>query len=98
MFILGYRVIPTTRDSEKCNRDIKWCTTSDQEQQKCRWLAQASLNNALQPVLNCVQSPNKLSCLEDIKNDKADVVTADAHHGYIARKYGLNFKSKYCTL
>lgn len=88
-YMQEYRTIPNSRDSEKCKQNLKWCTTSDAEQQKCRWLAQASLNYAIQPVIECFQSPNRLACLEDIKDDKADVVTSDAHYGYIARKKNL---------
>ncbi|KAK5649218.1 hypothetical protein RI129_000247 [Pyrocoelia pectoralis] len=86
-YLEKYRVIPPT--NEKCNEKIRWCTVSNAEQEKCKWLAQASANLAIQPTIKCIQSHNTFACLEDIKTDKVDVVSSDAHFGYIARKKDL---------
>ncbi|KAK5649219.1 hypothetical protein RI129_000248 [Pyrocoelia pectoralis] len=86
-YLEKYRVIPPT--NEKCDEKIRWCTVSNAEQEKCEWLAQASANLAIQPTIKCIQSHNTFACLEDIKTDKVDVVSSDAHFGYIARKKDL---------
>lgn len=56
------------------------------EQEKCKWLLQAAVNRGIQPVVQCVQSIDKLGCLEDIENGKADVVTVEAEYGYVAKR------------
>ncbi|XP_031337802.1 transferrin-like isoform X2 [Photinus pyralis] len=86
-YIAKYREIPSTE--EKCGENIRWCTVSNAEQQKCEWLAQASANVAIQPTIKCIQSPTPFACLEDIKIGGVDVVASDAHLGYIARKKDL---------
>lgn len=59
-----------------------WCTTSEQENQKCKWLSQASLNRGLQPVLECITQTDKREC---IKDERTDIVTVDVDHAYAAR-------------
>ncbi|KAK4881294.1 hypothetical protein RN001_004613 [Aquatica leii] len=86
-YLRGYRTVPTP--IEKCNENVRWCTVSQAEQQKCLWLSQAAANIALQPTIKCIQSHNKFACLEDIKTDLVDLVAADAHFGYISRKKNL---------
>lgn len=85
LHFLEYRSVPDTK-KEKCDINIKWCTKSSEEYVKCEWLAQASLNRGLQPVIRCIQSSSELECLTDIQNKKADVITSSANLGYIAKR------------
>lgn len=68
-----------------CNVTMKWCTVSDEEQQKCLWLRKASINQGFVPVIECVKNPNKLLCLEEIEHETADIVNIDDYI-YIAAK------------
>ncbi|KAJ8948396.1 hypothetical protein NQ314_008436 [Rhamnusium bicolor] len=82
------RNIPSISNSIQCSVSIKWCTLNEYEQQKCKWLQQAALNSGLQPVIECSQSndTDTLSCLNDIRNGKADIAFTDVNYGYIALK------------
>ncbi|KAJ8971258.1 hypothetical protein NQ317_011617 [Molorchus minor] len=92
-YVAARRRIPTQADSVQCNVTVKWCTLNVTEQEKCKWLQQAALNVGLQPVIECVQTeeePNDfLSCLNDIKSEKADIAFVDVNYGYIALKKEL---------
>nr|XP_022919639.1 transferrin-like [Onthophagus taurus] len=91
-FIKSFRDIPSPDDSIICKRKMRWCTTSDNEQTKCKWLSQASINYGIQPVVECVQKSSELECLKAISNnnESADLITTSADLGYAAKKYGLS--------
>lgn len=85
IYFLGYRSVPDT-NIEKCDLNIKLCTKSADEYEKCKWLAQASLNRGLEPVIRCIKRTSELECLNDIQNKNADVTTSSANFGYIAKR------------
>ncbi|KAJ8921907.1 hypothetical protein NQ315_008540 [Exocentrus adspersus] len=90
-YVSAKRQIPTVAENIECGLSVRWCTLTSNEQQKCRWLQQAALNAGIQPVMECIQSADNdsLSCLNDIKEDKADIAFTDVNYGYIALKKGL---------
>lgn len=53
---------------------MKWCTVSDEEQTKCLWLKQASINQGVVPVIECVKSSGKRKCIESIAANQSDIV------------------------
>lgn len=65
---------------------MKWCTVSAEEKQKCLWLSQAALNRAIQPVVKCVESVSQLECINNVRNNKADLLTIDANYGFIGKR------------
>lgn len=90
------RSIPDEK-SELCDTNMKWCTISPEEKQKCLWLSQAALNRGIQPVVKCVESSSQLECINDVKNNKADLLTVDANYGFIAKRYFYNKCCCFCT-
>lgn len=72
---------------------MAWCTTSPQEQSKCQWLAQASLNQGLLPLLSCKEKSSKLDCIKAVSQKEADIVTTDqyAYIAEISNLHGLAF-------
>ncbi|CAH1116217.1 unnamed protein product [Phaedon cochleariae] len=91
-YVESRRSIPDVTDNIQCNTTVKWCTMNENEQQKCRWLRQATLNAGLQPVIECVQTSenNTISCLSTIQSEEADIVFTDVNYGYIALQKGLS--------
>nr|XP_022909238.1 transferrin-like isoform X1 [Onthophagus taurus]XP_022909239.1 transferrin-like isoform X1 [Onthophagus taurus] len=91
-FSKSFRYIPPSYDSIISRRKMRWCTTSDNEQMKCKWLSQAGVNYGIQPVVECVQKSSEFECLKAInKNSKtADLMVISTDLGYAARKYGLS--------
>ncbi|RZB39249.1 transferrin-like, partial [Asbolus verrucosus] len=90
-YVQERRTIPTFESSKECDRTLKWCTYSDMEQEKCKWLSQAAMNWGIQPVVECKRSEgtDELSCLDDIKKKYADVVVASSDYAYISLSKGL---------
>uniref|UniRef100_V5I8N4 Transferrin n=1 Tax=Anoplophora glabripennis TaxID=217634 RepID=V5I8N4_ANOGL len=91
VYVQAGRSIPTVNETVQCGLVVRWCTLTNEEQQKCKWLQQAALNAGIQPVIECIQTADKdtLSCLNDIKEDRADITFTDVNYGYIALKKGL---------
>lgn len=65
---------------------IKWCTVSNEEQNKCHWLRQASLNAGLSPLIECTQAKDHNMCLADVASGSADITFSDADYGYTSVK------------
>lgn len=45
-------------------REVRWCTTSDPEQQKCSDMSHAFQRAGIQPALRCVQGPSADHCIQ----------------------------------
>ncbi|GJQ83598.1 hypothetical protein Trydic_g10943 [Trypoxylus dichotomus] len=73
--------------SKECGIKVRWCTTSDAEQRKCKAWSRASLNNAVEPAPSCLKKYSKRICIEAIKTNDTDVMTIDADLGYFAKLY-----------
>lgn len=88
-YMKAMRSIPSTTAGTSCGMDIRWCTTSRAEQDKCSWFAQAYTNQGIIPVLRCIQADDQLDCLDIIKSNTADILTAPVRYGFIGRRKNL---------
>ncbi|KAG8511015.1 Melanotransferrin [Galemys pyrenaicus] len=70
--------------------EVRWCTTSDPEQQKCNNMSKAFQEAGIQPSLLCVQSTSADHCVQLITAGEADAITLDGGAIYEAGKeHGL---------
>ncbi|XP_054983193.1 melanotransferrin isoform X2 [Sorex araneus] len=70
--------------------EVRWCTTSEAEQQKCSDMSQAFLEAGLEPPLECVQATSADHCVQLIAAEEADAITLDGGAIYEAGKeHGL---------
>ncbi|XP_021919269.1 transferrin-like isoform X3 [Zootermopsis nevadensis] len=86
-FILRGREIPEPGTTLPCHEPVKWCTTSDIENNKCEWLRQAAIIQGIVPELQCVQGTSQLDCFKKIKNKDADIVGTSSNLGPIATHF-----------
>uniref|UniRef100_G3U579 Melanotransferrin n=1 Tax=Loxodonta africana TaxID=9785 RepID=G3U579_LOXAF len=69
---------------------VRWCTTSDPEQQKCSDMSKAFREAGIQPSLLCVQGVSADHCVQLITAQEADAITLDGGAIYEAGKeHGL---------
>ncbi|XP_007517513.2 melanotransferrin [Erinaceus europaeus] len=70
--------------------EVRWCTTSDPEQQKCNDMSKAFQEAGIQPALLCVQGSSTDHCVQLITTREADAITLDGGAIYEAGKeHGL---------
>ncbi|XP_054556446.1 melanotransferrin isoform X2 [Talpa occidentalis] len=70
--------------------EVRWCTTSDPEQQKCNNMSKAFQEAGIQPSLLCIQSTSADHCVQLITVGEADAITLDGGAIYEAGKeHGL---------
>ncbi|XP_042759107.1 melanotransferrin isoform X1 [Panthera leo] len=71
--------------------EVRWCTTSDPEQQKCSDMSKAFQEAGIRPSLLCVQGTSADHCIQLITQaQKADAITLDGGAIYEAGKeHGL---------
>ncbi|KAK2489244.1 hypothetical protein MC885_008954 [Smutsia gigantea] len=70
--------------------EVRWCTTSDPEQQKCNDMSKAFQEAGIQPSLLCVQGTSADHCIQLITAQEADAITLDGGAIYEAGKaHGL---------
>jgi len=86
-FIQNGREIPETVSTAHCHKRIKWCTTSEIENNKCEWLHQAAIIQGVVPELQCVQGTSHLDCFKKINMTEADIVGTNSNLGPIATHF-----------
>uniref|UniRef100_A0A2K6DFE8 Melanotransferrin n=1 Tax=Macaca nemestrina TaxID=9545 RepID=A0A2K6DFE8_MACNE len=70
--------------------EVRWCVTSDPEQQKCSNMSTAFREAGIQPSLLCVQGTSPDHCIQLIAAQEADAITLDGGAIYEAGKeHGL---------
>uniref|UniRef100_A0A096NBH9 Melanotransferrin n=1 Tax=Papio anubis TaxID=9555 RepID=A0A096NBH9_PAPAN len=70
--------------------EVRWCVTSDPEQQKCSNMSKAFREAGIQPSLLCVQGTSPDHCIQLIAAQEADAITLDGGAIYEAGKeHGL---------
>ena len=65
---------------------MRWCTVSDKEQQKCNQFKTVlnNLGNDSNVIASCVQDDSAINCMKKIKNGEADLITLDGGEIYRA--------------
>ncbi|XP_004745380.1 melanotransferrin isoform X1 [Mustela putorius furo] len=70
--------------------EVRWCTTSDPEQQKCSDMSKAFQEAGIQPPVVCTQGTSVDHCIQLIAAREADAITLDGGAIYEAGKeHGL---------
>ncbi|XP_027812820.2 melanotransferrin isoform X2 [Ovis aries] len=70
--------------------EVRWCTISDPEQQKCSDMSKAFQQAGIQPSVLCVQGTSADHCVQLITAQEADAITLDGGAIYQAGKeHGL---------
>ncbi|ELW50939.1 Melanotransferrin [Tupaia chinensis] len=66
--------------------EVRWCTTSDPEQQKCGDMSKAFQEAGIQPALGCIPGTSADHCVQLIAAQEADAITLDGGAIYEAGK------------
>ncbi|XP_045859512.1 melanotransferrin isoform X4 [Meles meles] len=66
--------------------EVRWCTTSDPEQQKCGDMSKAFQEAGIQPPVVCTQGTSVDHCIQLIAAREADAITLDGGAIYEAGK------------
>ncbi|XP_063898992.1 transferrin isoform X2 [Helicoverpa armigera] len=81
------RTISNIDSTASCMPARRWCTISTLEQTKCNWVRVSAHTLGVQPSIACQQRNSVLECLNDIKDDRADFISAPSNYGYLARQH-----------
>ena len=68
------------------SRRVKWCVASNLEENKCRWLREASIVYGVEPAISCIQELSRAGCLKSLKTERADIFVAKPEELFDARK------------
>ncbi|KAM4771110.1 melanotransferrin [Rhinophrynus dorsalis] len=69
-----------------CLNEVRWCTVSEPEKQKCNAMKSAFTQAALIPSLSCESGRSSIDCAQRIMDNKADALTLDGGLIYQAGK------------
>ena len=85
-YIRFFRDIPV--GFNPCVSELRWCTTSRDEREKCHVLAAGGVTTGALPTIECLEprEGGVLECLLDIQSGEADLMAIDTNYGYLARK------------
>ncbi|XP_076758710.1 transferrin 3 isoform X1 [Xylocopa sonorina] len=78
-----------TRAACHPSRRVRWCIASNLEENKCRWLREASIVYGVEPAISCIQELRRMSCLNAVKTQHADIFVARPDELLEAKKMGL---------
>ncbi|XP_071628736.1 transferrin-like [Temnothorax longispinosus] len=70
---------------QTCGKHIRWCTISDLETNKCKWVAKAAKALGVAPSISCMKSNSTFQCFRDIQENRTDIMVIDSNYGYLAR-------------
>ncbi|KAG5276368.1 hypothetical protein AALO_G00131080 [Alosa alosa] len=59
-----------------CGQNIRWCTVSTKEMEKCKAMSVAFNAAAIRPLLSCVAETSVVGCASLLKNKEADAFSA----------------------
>ena len=71
---------------------MRWCTTSDAEQNKCKDFEKELGKKENTTTFECVQAENAVKCMQEISDGKADLITLDGGDVYKAGNAHTGFK------
>lgn len=84
-YVRFYRDIPVSFNP--CVSELRWCTTSRDEMDKCKVLSAGGVTTGALPTIECLEPRESvLDCLRDIRGGAADLMAIDSNYGYLARK------------
>ncbi|XP_018423166.1 PREDICTED: melanotransferrin isoform X2 [Nanorana parkeri] len=69
-----------------CLSEIKWCTISEPELQKCSEMKKYFTQSQIVPPLSCVAGNSSMNCAKMVKDNLADAVVLDSNFIYKAGK------------
>lgn len=73
--------------SNPCVSELRWCTTSRDERQKCEVMAAGGVTTGTLPTIVCNEPRESvLDCLADIRDERADLMAIDSNFGFLARQ------------
>lgn len=76
-----------TDEPERCAPDVKWCTTSTEEKNKCRMLSIAGRTHGIVPNIMCpVSAANVTECIKYVNQSDADIAVISTNEGFVARR------------
>jgi len=61
-------------------KTVRFCVTSQTEEDKCRTLKKVAFSRNIRPMFDCVLEKSVQDCLKTIRDDGADVITLDGTH------------------
>ncbi|KAK9497960.1 hypothetical protein O3M35_003855 [Rhynocoris fuscipes] len=74
-----------------CRKSLRWCTLNSVEFEKCNWIGKAASTHGFKPDITCIRGQTILGCLQNIAQNKADIMSIYTEYGYIARRvYNLS--------
>ncbi|XP_071866002.1 transferrin 3 isoform X1 [Bombus fervidus] len=90
-FLTRFPRFMTANNRATCHpsRRVKWCVASNLEENKCRWLREASIVYGVEPAISCIQELSRAGCLKTLKTERADIFVAKPEELFDARKMGL---------
>lgn len=69
-----------------CSTQLKWCTTSTMERDKCEIARAAGISTGVYPIIECLEpSGSVVGCLYDVSSGRADFTGIDSNFGFLAR-------------
>ncbi|XP_035735120.1 transferrin-like isoform X1 [Vespa mandarinia] len=90
-YLQRYPGFLSANDRATCQptRRVRWCVSTNIEDQKCRWLREASFVYGIEPIISCVQESNRSSCLKAIRDQRADIFVSKPEERLEVSKMGL---------
>ncbi|XP_014381987.1 ovotransferrin-like isoform X2 [Alligator sinensis] len=77
---LSFGVLALCLAAPQAQKDIKWCTISNPEQEKCLKMRKAMASDTTSPPCNCVQKGSHSECIKAIAAKEADAISLDGGH------------------
>ncbi|XP_012287691.1 transferrin-like [Orussus abietinus] len=75
-----------TVPNRSCGKDTRWCTISELENNKCKWVSQAAVLHGIEPRISCVKKNSSLGCFREIQEKRAEIIAIDSNYGSIVRQ------------
>ncbi|KAK1120049.1 hypothetical protein K0M31_012778 [Melipona bicolor] len=90
-FLIRFPRFMSANNRATCHpsRRVRWCVASNLEENKCRWLREASIVYGVEPAISCIQELTRAGCLKAVKTERADIFVARPEELFEARKMNL---------
>ncbi|CAD1475639.1 unnamed protein product, partial [Heterotrigona itama] len=90
-FLIRFPRFMSANNRATCHpsRRVRWCVASNLEENKCRWLREASIVYGVEPAISCIQELTRADCLKAVETERADIFVARPDELLDARKMDL---------